>query len=112
MVAVFVSSEVLARYLGIRFATETLGTLYQYLDLTVLREDLARGLYYRHAQPPLFNFFLGVVVKMFPESYSAVFSALYAAMTLGMLEEFGEHGYERYGQSLHEAAVHIPWLTG
>ena len=85
VVAVFVSSEVLARYLGIRFAAETLGTLYQYLDPAVLREDLARGLYYLHAQPPLFNFFLGVVAKMFPESYSAVFSALYGAMALGTL---------------------------
>ena len=80
VVAVFVASEVLARYLGIRFATETLGTLYQYLDLMVLREDLARGLYYLHAQPPLFNFFLGVSVQMFPESYATVFSALYDAM--------------------------------
>ena len=33
----------------------------------------------------LFNFFLGIVVKTFPESYSAVFSALYGAMALGTL---------------------------
>ena len=25
-------------------------------------------------------------------------------------EEFGEHGYERHGKSLHEAALHIPWV--
>lgn len=85
VVVVFVSSEVLARYLGIRFAAETLGTLYQYLDPLVLRDDLARGLYYLHAQPPLFNFFLGVIVKAFPESYTAVFSLLYGAMALGTL---------------------------
>ena len=85
VVGVFVASEALARYLGIRFASETLGTLYQYLDPTVLREDLARGLYDLHAQPPLFNFFLGVVVKMFPETDGAVFSALYGAMALGTL---------------------------
>ena len=85
VVAVFVSSEALAHYFGVRFASETLGTLYQYLDPTVLREDLARGLYYLHAQPPLFNFFLGVVVKIFPESYATVFSVLYGAMALAML---------------------------
>ena len=85
VVVVFAASEVLARYLGIRFASETLGTLYQYLDPTVLREDLARGLYYLHAQPPLFNFFLGVVLKLFPQSYTALFSALYGAMALGTL---------------------------
>src|SRR5512145_2677339 len=31
-VAAFAASEILARVLGIRFASETLGTLYQYLD--------------------------------------------------------------------------------
>lgn len=85
VVLVFVASEMLARYLGIRFASETLGTLYQYLDPAILREDLARGLYYLHAQPPLFNFLLGVTLKLFPESYSVVLSAAFGAMALGTL---------------------------
>jgi hypothetical protein len=82
---VFAASEWLARYLGVRFASETLGTLYQYLDPEILEGDLLRGLYYLHAQPPLYNLFLGVVLKLFPQSYEAVFSALYGAMALGML---------------------------
>lgn len=85
VVAVFAASEVLARCLGIRFASQTLGTLYQYLDPVVLREDLARGLYELHAQPPLYNLFLGIVLKLFPVSFAASFSALYGAMALGTL---------------------------
>ncbi len=69
----FGASELLGRALGIRFAAETLGTLYQYLDPSILQDDLLRGIYYLHAQPPLFNVFLGIVVKAFPQSYPAVF---------------------------------------
>ncbi|MGH9336283.1 MAG: hypothetical protein ACRD21_21310, partial [Vicinamibacteria bacterium] len=85
MVAAFVLSEILARALGIRFASETLGTLYQYLDPAILRDDLARGLYYLHAQPPLFNLGLGLTLKLFPESYSLAFSLLFGAMALALL---------------------------
>ena len=34
----------MGRALGIRFAAETLGTLYQYLDPSILQDDLLRGL--------------------------------------------------------------------
>jgi hypothetical protein len=85
VVAVFVSSEVLAAVLGIRFAVETLGALYQYLDPHILRHDLLRGIYHLHAQPPLFNLFLGVVLKVFPEAYPLAFSAAFGAMGLGVL---------------------------
>ena len=81
----FGASELLSRALGIRFAAETLGTLYQYLDPSILQDDLLRGIYYLHAQPPLFNVFLGIVVKAFPQSYPAVFSFLFGAMALGIL---------------------------
>jgi hypothetical protein len=82
---IFAASELLARALGIRFASETFGTLYQYLDPAILRGDLARGLYYLHAQPPLFNLELGVVLKLFPESFPRAFSILMGASALALL---------------------------
>ena len=85
VVAAFAASELLARALGIRFAAETLGTLYQYLDPAILKEDLARGLYYLHAQPPLFNLGLGLVLKLFPESFALAFSTLMGASALALL---------------------------
>jgi hypothetical protein len=85
VVVIFAASEVLARAVGIRFASETLGTLYQYLDPAILQEDLARGLYYLHAQPPLFNLALGVVLKLFPESFPIAFSMLMGASALALL---------------------------
>jgi len=85
VVAAFAASEILARALGIRFASETLGTLYQYLDPAILRDDLARGLYYLHAQPPLFNLGLGLVLKLFPEFFAGAFSILMGASALALL---------------------------
>ncbi len=85
VVLVFAASELLASLLGIRFAWETLGTLYQYLDPEILRGDLARGLYNLHAQPPLFNLALGVVLKLFPDSFALVFSLLLGGAAFALL---------------------------
>src|SRR3972149_6661273 len=63
---VFVSSLLLGRWLGIRFVDNGVEFLYQFLDPEILRNDLARGLYYLPAQPPLFNLFLGLGLKSFP----------------------------------------------
>jgi hypothetical protein len=38
----------------------------QYLDPLLLKDDLLRSLLYLHAQPPLFNLFLGTVLKLSP----------------------------------------------
>ena len=85
VLAIFAASELLSQALGIPFASETIETLYQYLDPAILRDDLARGLYYLHAQPPLFNLKLGVVLKLFPESFPFVFSMLMGASAIALL---------------------------
>ena len=82
---VFLGGEWLAPFLGIRFADNTLDTLYQYLDPEILKHDLARGLYYLHAQPPLFNLFLGGVFKLFANHSSLVFSFTFGAIGLCLL---------------------------
>ena len=83
--ASFVLSELLAYFLGVRFTVQTLDSLYQYLDPVLLRSDLLQSLLYLHAQPPLFNLFLGLVLKLFPQSYAAVFGALYGFIALCVL---------------------------
>jgi hypothetical protein len=83
--AAFCASELLARILGVRFAWQTLDELYQYLDPVILRGDLARGLFYLHAQPPFFNLFLGLVLKLFPASSPLAFSFIFGVTALGLL---------------------------
>jgi hypothetical protein len=83
--AAFLGSELVARWAGVRFDASPLSYFWQYLDEPVLRHDLVRGIASLHAQPPLFNLFLGCVLKLFPEHAAAVFAALYAPMSLGLL---------------------------
>jgi len=53
---------------GIRFDFSIIGWGWQFLDIRILQDQLLQGLLYLHAQPPLFNFFLGIVLKVCPHS--------------------------------------------
>lgn len=81
---------------GVRFNADTLNTFWQYLDPEVLRNHLIAGLYTLHSQPPLFNLFLGVTLKLFPQHYAAVFHIVFIALgyalcmlTYGLLRQLG-----------------------
>jgi hypothetical protein len=66
--ALHVVSRALFYYAGVRFDASWLPDLWQFVDPELLRQDLARSLFYLHSQPPLFNAFLGVVLKLTPVS--------------------------------------------
>jgi hypothetical protein len=51
---------------GGSFIATPLSFAYQYLDPLLLKNDLMRSLLYLHSQPPLFNLFLGIVLKVSP----------------------------------------------
>jgi len=50
---------------GIRFSAAPLYSFWQFIDPELLRQDLARSILQLHAQPPLFNALLGIVLKLF-----------------------------------------------
>jgi hypothetical protein len=57
----------------------------QYLDPVLLNNDLLTSLLYLHSQPPLFNFFLGTVLKFSPVpsvSYELIFKTVGALIPL------------------------------
>ena len=70
-------------YFDIRFDLGPLGYYWQYIDPKLLKEHLVQSVYYLHSQPPLFNFFLGVVLKLFPHNYLEAFHFIY--MFFGLL---------------------------
>jgi hypothetical protein len=93
----FAATRLVARgLLGVRFDGGTLG-FWQVLDPAILRADLLRGVFFLHAQPPLYNLGLGVVLKWVPEAlqsiaFSGVFLLLGFLQLVGiraLLEEFG-----------------------
>jgi hypothetical protein len=67
----FALSRIIYFILGIRFDVESLGNFWQFIDPELLRTNLFESLYYLHSQPPLFNLFIGVVLKLFP-GYEAI----------------------------------------
>ena len=82
LTAAFIASRLGFYALGVRFDAAPLADYWQYLDPRLLEEDLLRSLFYLHSQPPLFNFFLGLVLKLSPMAPEHVFHALYMAAGL------------------------------
>jgi len=77
LTAVFLASRAVFWTVGVRFDASTITWYLQFLDPVLLRTDLLRSVYYLHNQPPLFNLLLGVVLKLFPESYTTAFAVVY-----------------------------------
>ncbi len=72
----------------------------QYLDIDILSKDLFQSIFYLHSQPPLFNFFIGLVEKLSPIYASTVFQILFILigfitnlLLFKLLREIGINSY-------------------
>ena len=74
LVLLFIASRAWMAHAGVRFDASPLDYYWQYADPKLLREDLLRTVFYLHSQPPLFNLWLGCVLKLFPLHYAVAFS--------------------------------------
>ncbi|MFH1864377.1 MAG: hypothetical protein ABIK85_00710, partial [Candidatus Eisenbacteria bacterium] len=75
----FVISRAVYIAAGVRFDAAPLGFFWQYLDPELVRNDLLRSCFHLHGQPPIFNMFLGVTLKLAGESSTSVFQGIYLA---------------------------------
>lgn len=73
---IYIVSRVIYYLFGVRFDDMNF-CFHAYLDFELLRSKLLESLFYLHIQPPLFNLFLGLIIKAFPDSYGYAFSAIY-----------------------------------
>jgi hypothetical protein len=87
IVAVFAASRVAAYAAGIRLDPDPLTWYWQYIEPALLKERLLESLFYQHSQPPLFNLFLGLMLKAFPVSYALALQIAFIAM--GLLSTIG-----------------------
>ncbi len=62
---------------GIRFDSSTISWFFQYLDPLALKQNLLTSVHYLHIQPPLFNLFLGIVMKLANNLQSLVFNIVF-----------------------------------
>ncbi len=77
LLALFTLTRLLARTVfGLRFDADVF-RYWQVLDPGLLRDDLLRSLLYLHAQPPLFNLFLGLGLKLGGRHAPLLFDAVF-----------------------------------
>ncbi len=95
VICVFIVTRALFSLLGGEYLYTPINFAKQYLDPLLLKNDLCTSLFYFHSQPPLFNFVLGLVLKLSPcpaITCSILFKtagALIALLFLGTLRSFG-----------------------
>lgn len=78
----FITSRVIYYLTGIRFEDSGIYNYWQILDVELLKNRLLESLFYLHSQPPLFNLFLGLVLKLFPQNAHIAFIAVYQVLGL------------------------------
>lgn len=78
----FAVSRILLLSHGLAFQSSTIGAKWQFLDPEWLREDLFSSLFYLHSQPPLFNLYIGLVYKFFPEHSLYIFQSTFLCLGL------------------------------
>lgn len=78
----FVLSRTAYYWAGVRFDARPIRTFFQFIDPELLRHRLIESLYYLHMQPPGFNLYAGVVLKLFPDTYALAFHVLHLLMGL------------------------------
>src|SRR6185312_17065933 len=79
ILSAYVASRVAYFAAGIRFNVKPLSSFFQIADPLLLRTRLFETLLYLHTQPPGFNLMIGLVLKVFPSSYSPAFHFIYLA---------------------------------
>ncbi|MFO0972607.1 MAG: hypothetical protein U1A27_04080 [Phycisphaerae bacterium] len=85
LVAAFAITRLLYYFaFGVRFDATGLNTFLQLIDPLLLRTRLAESLWYLRDQPPLFNLFVGIVLKLAPTAAVGIFHGLYLAMGLAL----------------------------
>jgi len=82
IVILFVISRIVVRYFGVQMDIRALSSYWQYLDVETLKHNLLRGVWYDHAQPPVFNLLLGSILKLSGEYAPAVFELFFKLVTL------------------------------
>lgn len=80
--AIYAVSRIAFFAFGIRFdATPRFG-FWQVLDLELLERDLLASVFYLHSQPPLYNLFLGLGLRLAPGEPDAFFHGVHLALGL------------------------------
>ncbi len=81
---VFLLSRLIFYWVGVRFDTKPLSFFWQLIDPVLLQTDLARSLWHLHAQPPLLNLLIGLVLKVGGEASRPIFHLIFLLLSWAM----------------------------
>lgn len=80
MLVAFALTRIAYYRTGARFDDGNLDTMWHFISLDLLKTRLLESVYYLHFQPPLYNLYLGTVVKLFGSSSHLGFVSSYLAL--------------------------------
>jgi hypothetical protein len=86
LAVIFLASRLMYILGGVRFDGDLLRNSWALLDPYLLQTDLFRSIFYLHSQPPLFNLFVGLVLKLGSANPMMTFRVL--NMGMGLLLTF------------------------
>jgi len=69
---------------GVRFDARPIWHYYQFVDPELLKHRLIESMYYLHVQPPGWNIYTGIALKLFPRSYPIAFHMSHLLMGLAI----------------------------
>jgi hypothetical protein len=105
--AAFVLSRIIVHLFGLEFQFDALYKYWQYLNISTLKDNLLIGVYYDHTQPPVFNLFLGFILKITGDAAPLVFAIFFklvslanALLLLSILKKVVNRGFLPIGISL------------
>ena len=74
---VFLISRIVFYLAGVRFDNSIMNWWMHFMDIELLKNILIQSLYYFHSQPPLYNLFLGIILKLFPSDAVLAIHVMY-----------------------------------
>lgn len=80
---VFIISRILYNMAGVFYDASMYNRAWQLLDVELLKHQLLESLWYMHSQPPLFNLFCGIILKISGPYFPEVFH--FAFLSIGLL---------------------------
>jgi hypothetical protein len=69
---------------GVRFDARPILHYYQFVDPELLKHRLIESMYYLHVQPPGWNIYIGIALKLFPKSYPIALHIAHLLMGLAI----------------------------
>lgn len=78
----FIASRIFYYLIGIRFDITPLYWFYQFIDPQLLKSELFNSIMHLHTQPPVFNLFLGLILKISSNHELLAFTIIYQIIGL------------------------------